>query len=89
MGSCVGIDLHRQRSVVVVLNEDGERVTWSRIDNTAENLTAEIVSAGGARIWTVPHRSENPRFVDLSMSRNRWRLRPTDENTSRMKGSPS
>ena len=59
MGSCVGIDLHRQRSVVVVLNEDGERVSWCRIDNTAGNLTAEIVAAGGARIWTVPHRSEN------------------------------
>jgi hypothetical protein len=34
MGSYVGIDLHRRRSVVVVLNEDGNRVSWSRIDNT-------------------------------------------------------
>jgi Transposase len=30
-----------------VLNEDGERVSWSRIDNTAANLAAEIVAAGG------------------------------------------
>jgi hypothetical protein len=47
MGSYVGIDLHRRRSVVVVLNEDGERVSWSRIDNTAANLAGEIVAAGG------------------------------------------
>jgi transposase len=48
MGSYVGIDLHRRRSVVVVLNEDGDRVSWCRIDNTAENLAREIVAAGGA-----------------------------------------
>src|SRR5918996_5863249 len=47
MGSYVGIDLHRRRSVVVVLNEDGDRVSWSRIDNTPANLAAEIVAAGG------------------------------------------
>ena len=47
MGSYVGIDLHRRRSVVVVLNEDGKRVSWSRIDNTPANLAAEIVAAGG------------------------------------------
>jgi transposase len=46
MGSYVGIDLHRQRSVVVVLNEDGDRVSWSRIDNTAANLAGEVVAAG-------------------------------------------
>ena len=47
MGSYVGIDLHRRRSVVVVLNEDGDRVSWSRIDNTPANLAGEIVAAGG------------------------------------------
>jgi transposase len=47
MGSYVGIDLHRRRSVVVVLNEDGQRVSWSRIDNSPANLAAEIVAAGG------------------------------------------
>ncbi|MET0911004.1 MAG: IS110 family transposase, partial [Ilumatobacteraceae bacterium] len=38
---------HRRRSVVVVLNEDGNRVSWSRIDNTPANLAGEIVAAGG------------------------------------------
>ena len=47
MGSYVGIDLHRQRSVVVVLNEDGDRVSWSRFDNTPANLAREITAAGG------------------------------------------
>jgi pheromone shutdown protein TraB len=47
MGSYVGIDLHRQRSVVVVLNEDGDRVSWSRIDNTPAALAVEITAAGG------------------------------------------
>jgi len=48
MGSYVGIDLHRRRSVVVVLNDEGERVSCSRIDNTPANLAAEIVAAGGS-----------------------------------------
>jgi hypothetical protein len=43
----VGIDLHRRWSVVVVLNEDGNRVSWSRIDNTPANSAGEIVAAGG------------------------------------------
>ena len=47
MGSYVGIDLHRRRSVLVVLNEDGTRRSWCRIDNTPANLAAEIVAAGG------------------------------------------
>jgi hypothetical protein len=47
VGSSVGIDLHRRRSVVVVLNEDGKRVSWSRIDDTPANLAAEIGAAGG------------------------------------------
>ena len=46
MGSYVGIDLHRRRSVVVVLNEDGKRVSWSRIDNTPANL-----AGGDRRRW--------------------------------------
>jgi transposase len=47
MGSYVGIDLHRQRSVVVVLDDDGNRVSWSRIDNSPANLAREITAAGG------------------------------------------
>jgi transposase len=46
MGSYVGIDLHRQRSVIVVLNEAGDRVSWSRIDNTPVNLARELAAAG-------------------------------------------
>jgi len=46
MGSYVGIDLHRRRSVIVVLNDDGDRVSWSRIDNTPANLAAEVHAAG-------------------------------------------
>jgi transposase len=48
MGSYVGIDLHRRRSVIVVLNDDGDRVSWSRIDNTPANLAAEVEAAGAA-----------------------------------------
>lgn len=46
MASYVGIDLHRRRSVVVVLNEAGDRVSWSRIDNTPANLARELTAAG-------------------------------------------
>jgi len=46
MGSYVGIDLHRRRSVVVVLNEAGDRVPWSRIDNTPAELARELTAAG-------------------------------------------
>jgi hypothetical protein len=48
MGSYVGIDLHRRRSVVVVLDEGGERVSWSRFDNMPANLADGVVAAGGA-----------------------------------------
>src|SRR5829696_10130562 len=48
MGSYVGIDLHRRRSVVVVLNDDGDRVSWCRIDHTPANLAAEVHAAGPA-----------------------------------------
>jgi hypothetical protein len=30
------------------LNDDGERVSWSRIDDTPANLTAEVHAAGPA-----------------------------------------
>ena len=46
MGHYVGIDLHRRRSVIVVLDDDGEEV-WSRkIDNDPATLAAAIVDAG-------------------------------------------
>ncbi len=46
MGSYVGIDLHRRRSVVVVLNAAGDRVSWSRIDNSPAELARELTAAG-------------------------------------------
>jgi hypothetical protein len=46
MGSYVGIDLHRQRSVIAVLNDDGDRVSWSRINNTPAALASELAAAG-------------------------------------------
>jgi predicted NBD/HSP70 family sugar kinase len=36
MGHYVGIDLHRRRSVIVVLDEDGEELWTRKIDNTPE-----------------------------------------------------
>ena len=46
MASYVGIDLHRQRSVIAVLDEDGHRRSWCRIDNTSAALAAELTAAG-------------------------------------------
>ena len=51
MGSYVGIDLHRQRSVVVVLNDDGDRVSWSRIDNTQPIWLPRFTLPGLAPRW--------------------------------------
>jgi hypothetical protein len=48
MGSYVEIDLHRQRSVLVVLNENGDQLSWSRLDNTPAALAREVTAAGGA-----------------------------------------
>ncbi len=44
MASYVGIDLHRRRSVIVALNEGGERVWSSRIENSRLNLEVELRS---------------------------------------------
>ena len=48
MGHYVGIDLHRRRSVIVVLDEDGEELWTRKIDNTPENLAAAVRDAGPA-----------------------------------------
>ena len=50
MGSYVGIDLHRRRSVIVVLNDDGDRVSWSRIDNTPANLAPRFSCRRRAKV---------------------------------------
>jgi len=48
MASYVGIDLHRRRSVIVVLNEGGERVWSSRTENSRLNLGARAAVVGRA-----------------------------------------
>ena len=42
----VGIDLHRRRSVIVRMAENGERLGSARIDNDPMALMAEIAKAG-------------------------------------------
>ena len=42
----VGIDLHRRRSVIVRMAENGERLGSARIDNDPRALMAEIAKAG-------------------------------------------
>ncbi len=46
MTAYVGIDLHRRRSVVVCLDEAGERLWWRRIENSPQTLM-EVVGAAG------------------------------------------
>jgi hypothetical protein len=42
----VGMDLHRRRSVLVRMTEDGQKLGTARITNSPARLTAEIKRAG-------------------------------------------
>ena len=42
----VGIDLHRRRSVIVRMDQTGERLGSARIDNDPMTLMVEIAKAG-------------------------------------------
>ncbi len=42
----VGMDLHRRRSVLVRMTEDGRRLETARITNSAVELGREIAKAG-------------------------------------------
>jgi hypothetical protein len=42
----VGMDLHRRRSVLVRMTEDGRRLGTARITNSAAELRAQIARAG-------------------------------------------
>jgi hypothetical protein len=42
----VGIDLHRRRSVVVILDPDGTKVSSRRIDNSPLELAKAVAEAG-------------------------------------------
>lgn len=46
MTGYVPIDLHRRRSVVMHIGDDGETVGWKRIDNDAETLVTEVLRHG-------------------------------------------
>ena len=46
MSRYVGIDLHRRRSVVVILDADGVKVSSTRIKNSPMNLAAAVREAG-------------------------------------------
>jgi transposase len=48
MTSCVRVDLHRRRSVIVVLDGDGTELWTTRIDNSPLALGVEIEKAGPA-----------------------------------------
>ncbi len=42
----VGMDLHRRRSVLVRMTEDGQRLATARITNSPAELRREIARAG-------------------------------------------
>ena len=46
MSRYVGIDLHRRRLVVVILDPDGTRVSSTRIENSPMALAAAVADAG-------------------------------------------
>jgi hypothetical protein len=46
MTRCVGVDLDRRRSVIVVLDGDGTELWTTRIDNSPVTLGLEIEKAG-------------------------------------------
>ena len=46
MSRYVGIDLHRRRSVVVILDPDGTKVSSRRIENSPLELAAAVAEAG-------------------------------------------
>lgn len=46
MAAYVPIDLHRHRSVVMHMAEDGEVLGWVRLANDPETLVAEVLKAG-------------------------------------------
>jgi transposase len=48
MSAYVPIDLHRRRSVVMHMADDGEVLGWVRLANDPETLVAEVLKAGEA-----------------------------------------
>ena len=48
MAAYVPIDLHRHRSVVMHMADDGEVLGWTRLANDPETLVAEVLKSGEA-----------------------------------------
>jgi hypothetical protein len=48
MAAYVPIDLHRHRSVVMHMAEDGAVLGWTRLANDPETLVAEVLKTGEA-----------------------------------------
>ena len=46
MRGYLGIYLHRRRSVVACLDEEGNRLWWRRFDNSPEELARVVADAG-------------------------------------------
>ena len=94
MGHYVGIDLHRRRSVIVVLDQDGEELWNRKIDNTPENLAAAIRDAGPTPevvieatwgwYWAADVITEAGGTVHLAHSSGIWAIRVGD-----MRGVPT
>jgi len=81
----VGMDLHRRRSVLVRMTQDGRRLGTARITNSPQELRAQIARAGtlapdfGSRPTGERHRPE-PRA-----ERTRKHLRAPRVRTSRQR----
>jgi hypothetical protein len=83
----MGVDLHRRRSVIVVLDGDGTELWTTRIDSDPLSLGLEIEKAGPAPevvtrsgAWLRPRlrdwrtRSDDCE-LEIGMAPNRWRGR--------------
>ena len=81
MGSYVGIDLHRRRSVIVVLNDDGDRVSWSRIDNTPANLATVPPPASATSSTPDSTRPPSGPAARTSLDRDHSRRLPAQHST--------
>ena len=46
MSRYVGVDLHRRRSQVVILDPDGTKVSSGRVDNSPLELVRAVAEAG-------------------------------------------
>ena len=86
----VGIDLHRRRSVIVRMTEDGRKLETVRITNSPAALRREIAKAGSTRGWSSRQRTAGtgPWTCSRKPGRRctwhiRWASRPSATGGSR------